>query len=423
MVEELDRTAGPYTAAKALALASAIFRHAMMREQIASNPCTLIRIADLVSDMAPRQRVLSDAEIRLLWQATENLYPAGSFARLLLLTAVRRSEAAHMTWGEVNLDDALWIVPAQRTKSGVPHEVTLSSQAMDLLRSLPRFSGGDFVFSTTGGRRGIRCFSHYKDLIGAHAAGLANWRFHDLRRTARTNLASLGVSPFIAELILGHQQKGVHKVYDVHRYQAEKREALERWANRLRDIVDAATCQRQATPGGRRCVIPPPISSPGNSSRSTIQYLCERELLELNDAINANFARQPTSAEELSIAISISRKILELGLAPACPQARPPATTARSSSADCRRRRDAGRGCRPRSDPKPLRAAASKPLGLLDRHCRARTGGKSGRLSGRRVPGRAFERANGRRHLGSIPPIAPDNSPGCHGLRQELSIP
>ena len=237
MVEELDRTAGPYAAAKALALASAIFRHAMMREQIASNPCTLIRIADLVSDMAPRQRVLSDAEIRLLWQATENLYPAGSFARLLLLTAVRRSEAAHMTWGEVNLDDALWIVPAQRTKSGVPHEVTLSSQAMDLLRSLPRFSGGDFVFSTTGGRRGIRCFSHYKDLIGAHAAGLANWRFHDLRRTARTNLSSLGVSPFIAELILGHQQKGVHKVYDVHRYQAEKREALERWANRLRDIV------------------------------------------------------------------------------------------------------------------------------------------------------------------------------------------
>ena len=67
--------------------------------------------------------------------------------------------------------------------------------------------------------------------------GLTNWRFHDLRRTARTNLASLGVSPFIAELILGHQQKGVHEVYDVHRYQAEKREALERWANRLRDIV------------------------------------------------------------------------------------------------------------------------------------------------------------------------------------------
>ena len=237
MVEALDRASGPYTAAKALALASSIFRHAMTREQVASNPCALIKITDLVGEMSSRQRVLSTAEIVLLWRATEGIYPAGPFARFLLLTAVRRSEAAHMTWGEVNLDDALWIIPASRTKSGVPHEVPLSGMAVDLLRSLPRFTRGDFVFSTTGGRSGIRSFGLYKNAIDARATALTNWRFHDLRRTARTNLASLGVSPFIAELILGHQQKGVHKVYDVHRYQAEKREALERWANRLRDIV------------------------------------------------------------------------------------------------------------------------------------------------------------------------------------------
>ena len=125
-----------------------------------------------------------------------------------------------------------------RTKSGIPHEVPLSGMAMDLLRSLPRFTGGDFVFSTTGGRRRHPLLQPLQGRDREPAPpGLANWRFHDLRRTARTNLASLGVSPFIAELILGHQQKGVHKVYDVHRYQAEKREALERWANRLRDIV------------------------------------------------------------------------------------------------------------------------------------------------------------------------------------------
>ena len=110
--------------------------------------------------------------------------------------------------------------------------------AVDLLRSLPRFAGGDFVFSTTGGRTGSVQFAPLQGRVSSCAPpGLTNWRFHDLRRTARTNLASLGVSPFIAELVIGHQQKGVHKVYDVHRYQTEKREALERWANRLRDIV------------------------------------------------------------------------------------------------------------------------------------------------------------------------------------------
>ena len=152
-------TSGPYTAAKALALASSIFRHAMTREQIASNPCTLIKITDFVGDMAPRQRVLTDAEIGLLWQATEDIYPAGPFARLLLLTAVRRSEAAHMTWGEVDLDDALWVVPASRTKSGVPHEVPLS-----------RHGHGPAAVASSLHRRRLRVLDHRRP----HAASAAS---------------------------------------------------------------------------------------------------------------------------------------------------------------------------------------------------------------------------------------------------------
>jgi integrase len=200
--------------------------------------------------MAPRQRVLTDSEIALVWQATkgqirngiESSYPAGPFARFLLLTAVRRSEAAHMVWGEVDFDNALWVIPAHRTKGGTTHEVPLSGMAVDLLGSLPRFAG-DFVFSTNGGRAPIKGFGKFKDTIDAQAAklappGLSNWRFHDLRRTARTNLASLGVSPFIAELVIGHQQKGVHAVYDTFRYQAQKREALELWASKLRTIIE-----------------------------------------------------------------------------------------------------------------------------------------------------------------------------------------
>jgi integrase len=241
MLEEIDRASGPYIATKAFALASSIYRFAITRElgNIASNPCQFIKSSEFVGVMAPRQRVLTDAEIALVWRATEGLYPAGAFARLLLLTAVRRGEAAHMTWSEV--DDALWVIPAHRTKNGAPHEVPLSGMAVDLLASLPRLTG-DFVFSTTGGRAPIKGFHKFKDAIDVRAAklappGLVGWRFHDLRRTARTNLASLGVAPFIAELVLGHAQKGVHAVYDTYRYQAEKREALELWANRLRDIV------------------------------------------------------------------------------------------------------------------------------------------------------------------------------------------
>src|SRR5262249_40806223 len=82
MVEALDRASGPYTAAKALALASSIFRHAMTREQVANDPCALIKITDLVGEMAARQRVLSPAEIVLPWRRNDGLYPAVPYPRI-----------------------------------------------------------------------------------------------------------------------------------------------------------------------------------------------------------------------------------------------------------------------------------------------------------------------------------------------------
>jgi integrase len=265
LLEGIDQKSGPYMAAKALALASSIYRFGITRElgNIASNPCQFIKPSEFVGAMAPRQRVLADSEISLIWQATtgairngiESTYPGGPFVRFLLLTAVRRGEAAHMAWSEVDLDNALWVIPAHRAKGGASHEVPLSGMAVDLLASLPRFAG-DFVFSATGGRAPIKGFGKFKETIDARAAelappGLAEWRFHDLRRSARTNLSSLGVSPFIAELILGHQQKGVHKVYDVHRYQSEKRDALERWASRLRTIIAPPPANVVAMKAGR----------------------------------------------------------------------------------------------------------------------------------------------------------------------------
>jgi len=178
-----------------------------------------------------------DAEIELLWRATGDLYPAGSLVRFLLLTAVRRSEAAGMTWAELNLDAALWVVPAHCTKSGIAHEVPLSGQAVDLLRSLPRFSGGDFVFSTTGGRRSARRFSHYKDVISARAPGLVDWRFHDLRRTARSLMSRAKVSREHAERVLGHAIPGVEGVYNRYQFADEKADALQRLAGLVEDIL------------------------------------------------------------------------------------------------------------------------------------------------------------------------------------------
>jgi len=254
MIEAIDAASGPYMAAKAFALASEIFRFGLTHElgDLQGNPCHPLKPSDFVGKMAPRQRVLTARELDLIWRATqgeirhgvESTYPGGPFVRFLMGVPVRRGEAAGMTWDELDLDSAnpVWVIPAHRSKSGAPQEVPLSDLAVDLLKSLPRFAG-DYVFSANGGRAPIKGFGKFKDTIDERIAelappGLKDWRFHDLRRTVRTNLSTLGVSPFIGELIIGHAQKGVHRIYDLHRYTAEKRDGLERWASKLRGIIE-----------------------------------------------------------------------------------------------------------------------------------------------------------------------------------------
>jgi integrase len=248
MVEEVGDRSGNYAAHKALALARSVFNFGIVREfgGLDRSPCHLIKASDFVDAQQPRQRVLTDSELRLIWQATEgsvdHTYPIGPFVRFLLLTAARRNEAARMTWSEVDLDRALWSLPRQRVKTDSAHVIPLSAMACELLASLPRFAG-PYVFSFDGGRRAIRGFGKFKDDITHRTAaiappGISDWRFHDLRRTTRTALSALGVPPFIAELVIGHQQKGVHRVYDIHRYEDEKRDALQRWERKLRSIID-----------------------------------------------------------------------------------------------------------------------------------------------------------------------------------------
>jgi integrase len=245
MVEEIDDRGTRDAARQSLLYCKRIFKWALNRDVygLTANPCDRIDAVDLLGVRKPRQRVLNDHEIRLVWRATEGgPFPAAPFFRMLLITGQRRSEVAEMTWDEVDLDKALWTLSAERMKGDIAHTVPLPAMAVELLRSLPRLPG-PLVFSTTG-RKPIIDFNWIKDKLDGRIAELidgqriADWRLHDLRRSVRTNLSKIGITPFIAELVIGHRQKGVHAVYDVHTYDSEKRVALEHWAARLRDIVE-----------------------------------------------------------------------------------------------------------------------------------------------------------------------------------------
>jgi integrase len=118
----------------------------------------------------------------------------------------------------------------------------LTDGVFALLEALPHFSGGDALFSTTGGAKPIKGFSKAKaKLDGRVRAELgrppAPWVNHDIRRTVRTRLSELRVSEPVAERVMGHAAGGLARVYDQHRYASEMREALETWERRLIAIV------------------------------------------------------------------------------------------------------------------------------------------------------------------------------------------
>jgi integrase len=239
LIDEIVDRGHPEAARQALVYARRLFGWAIGREYIEHSPADHISTKDLIGAKSFRRRVLNEREIALLWRATAGPEAAyfGPYARLLLLLGVRRSELGRATWAEFDLEEtALWTIPRGRMKSDEPHLVPLPSAAVEILRALPRGQG----YMINGGAvHYVRAKRRLDAALTALNGGKAipHWVWHDLRRTFRTGLSTIGIAPHIAELCIAHRQQGLAKVYDQHKFDAEKRHAFEAWAQRVMSIV------------------------------------------------------------------------------------------------------------------------------------------------------------------------------------------
>ncbi len=184
---------------------------------------------------AKRERVLSDGEIRAVWARCDEIgYPFGPMVQLLLVTAQRREEVAAMRWEDIGRDEhgnLVWTIPAEATKSGRSHQVPFADLAADILKQLPQ--QGRYVF--TSGRVGDKPVSGFGNAKRAidRDLDIGDWRFHDLRRTAATQMGEKKVATSTISRVLNHAEGGVTVLYARHSYLPEKREALNIWARRL----------------------------------------------------------------------------------------------------------------------------------------------------------------------------------------------
>jgi integrase len=239
---ELGRIAvssGPYGANRSRAALSALFAWAIGEGLTDANPVVGTNKA---TDEIARDRVLSGNEVGLIWRhAGAGNY--GAIVRLLILTGQRREEVAAMRWPELDLDKGVWSLPASRTKNGRPHDVPLSLPAIEILQVQVKRADRDLVFGEgTGPFQGwSKAKSAFDNRL--QAAGMsAPWRLHDLRRTAATHMADLGVQPHVIEAILNHasgHKAGVAGIYNRSSYAAEKSASLTLWARHLTALIEA----------------------------------------------------------------------------------------------------------------------------------------------------------------------------------------
>jgi integrase len=196
-----------------------------------------------------RTRVLSDDEIRIIWAVLEQSGTFGAMVKMLLLTAQRRDEVAHMSRNEVD-KDGIWLIPAERYKTKRPNHVPLSKAALALIEAQPKTSDCDLIFPSRSKTpysgfakskakldRVVLAVMNTDAKAGTKVDPLPNWTLHDLRRTARTLMARAGVRPDISERVLGHVMAGVEGTYDRHSYAEEKRDALEKLAAMIERIL------------------------------------------------------------------------------------------------------------------------------------------------------------------------------------------
>jgi integrase len=249
----------PIGAERVRAYLNTFFDWAINQEIIEDSPVASIK---RLSKENERDRVLALWEIRAIWQACAELGAFGRAFRFMLATGQRRTEVGEMTWSEIDRKQALWSLSKDRTKADRAHEVPLSDLALSIIAECPRL--GDFVFSTGRSARvqegkpttvaAISGWGKAKEKLDALAlkkaqeiaeregeeapTALNEWRLHDLRRTAATYMARIGVDRLVVSKVLNHAEEGVTKRYDRHDYAAEKRRALDRWAQRLQAIVD-----------------------------------------------------------------------------------------------------------------------------------------------------------------------------------------
>jgi integrase len=245
----------PGSARNTMKFARQMFKYACRQEWAEIQP--FIEITESVPKIAPKadERHLDDDEVVKAWDEISKSASSREIKRalkLILVTAQRPGEVAQMHRDQIK--GKWWTIPAEVAgKNEREHRVYLTDTALELIGD-----GKDYIFPSGRGKRGYVSQNALSQAINRGYLsddvvkivgnrrikarkepyfGMKPWSPHDLRRTARTNMARVGVLDEVGEEVVNHIKPGVVGVYNKYRYDKEKKDALLKWEGLLLEIL------------------------------------------------------------------------------------------------------------------------------------------------------------------------------------------
>jgi integrase len=237
VIDRLHKT--PTEANHAFTAIRTFFNWCVRRHYLTHNPMQGMR---LPAKTISRTRILSPAELKVVYRACDALGAFGSLVRLCILTGQRRGEIGALRWDYIDRRNKLVTLPSSLTKNNREHTFPLRKQALAIIDALPQ--RGDHLFPGRNHEQAFQGWAKSKarldQIVEAEGGGVSPWTLHDLRRTFATNLAALNIPPHIVERILNHASgtiSGVAAIYNRHAYMDEMRAAIDLWEKRLDQII------------------------------------------------------------------------------------------------------------------------------------------------------------------------------------------
>lgn len=258
LLDKVVDRGSPQTANNIFKIIRKMFNFAVKKDRLTASPCIGI---DMPAPTKAKDRVLKPDEIKTVWSSLDGPAPDLSMTveikqamKLILLTAQRPGEVIGMHTSEI--DGNWWTIPAERSKNGKAHRVYLSSLAAEIIgeaiarvkkaREIPEDQEYDgYVFPCPHRSKDkpierhalSKALKRNESKDGLTTLGIGSFTPHDLRRTAATFMAESGELDEVIDAVLNHSKKGVIKVYNLYRYDKEKRMALETLERKILSIL------------------------------------------------------------------------------------------------------------------------------------------------------------------------------------------